>query len=114
MHVGLAIDGVATIGAVALPGLDGGVVLRSDAPVALPEPAAIPRLLVSRTRPAALCRMRIARQDTSGGPSSYPNRLIASMVRCIAHITIKYKAKSIIRIIGPVCIGRTDISMLLY
>ncbi len=53
VHVGLAIDGVATIGAVALPGLDGGVVLRSDAPVALPEPAAIPRLLVSRTRPAA-------------------------------------------------------------
>src|SRR5690606_33001276 len=35
------------------PGLDGGVVLRTDAPSPLPEPAAIPRLLVSRTRPAA-------------------------------------------------------------
>src|SRR3546814_5808843 len=53
VHVGLAIDGVATIGAVALPGLDGGLVLRSDAALALPASAAIPRLLVSRTRPAA-------------------------------------------------------------
>src|SRR3546814_875191 len=53
VHVGLAIDGVATIGAVALPGLDGGLVLRSDAPLALRASAAIPRLLVSRTRPAA-------------------------------------------------------------
>jgi 3'(2'), 5'-bisphosphate nucleotidase len=30
VHVALAIDGVASIGAVALPGLDGGVVLRTD------------------------------------------------------------------------------------
>ncbi|MGC1269524.1 MAG: 3'(2'),5'-bisphosphate nucleotidase CysQ [Croceibacterium sp.] len=53
VHVGLAIDGVATVGAVALPGLDGGVVLRSDQPHTLPTPASTPRLLVSRTRPAA-------------------------------------------------------------
>jgi 3'(2'), 5'-bisphosphate nucleotidase len=52
VHVALAIDGVATVGAVALPGLDGGVVLRSDAPQPLPAPAARPRFLVSRTRPA--------------------------------------------------------------
>ncbi len=52
VHVGLAIDGVATLGAVALPGLDGGTVLRSDQPRDLPEAAATPRLLVSRTRPA--------------------------------------------------------------
>ncbi|RIV90348.1 3'(2'),5'-bisphosphate nucleotidase CysQ, partial [Aurantiacibacter xanthus] len=32
VHVALAIDGVPAIGAVALPGLDGGLVLRSDAP----------------------------------------------------------------------------------
>ena len=50
VHVALAIDGVATIGAVALPGL--GVVLRTDRPQSLPSPAAIPRLVVSRTRPA--------------------------------------------------------------
>ena len=52
VHVGLAIDGVAQIGAVALPGLEGGTVLRSDQPAPLPKPAPRPRFLVSRTRPA--------------------------------------------------------------
>lgn len=52
VHVGLAIDGEAKVGAVALPGLNGGAVLRSDRIAALPEPAATPRLVVSRTRPA--------------------------------------------------------------
>lgn len=53
VHVALAVDGVATIGAVALPGLDGGVVLRSDHPLPLAPMAERPRFLVSRTRPAA-------------------------------------------------------------
>ncbi len=53
VHVGLAIDGVATVGAVALPGMDGGLVLRTDQPRVLPAPAERPRLVVSRTRPAA-------------------------------------------------------------
>jgi 3'(2'), 5'-bisphosphate nucleotidase len=53
VHVGLAINGVAELGAVALPGLDGGVVLRSDQPGPLPEHRGAPRLVVSRTRPAA-------------------------------------------------------------
>ncbi|MDP5103155.1 MAG: 3'(2'),5'-bisphosphate nucleotidase CysQ [Erythrobacter sp.] len=52
VHVALAVDGVASIGAVALPGLDGGVVLRSDQPQALLPMASRPRFLVSRTRPA--------------------------------------------------------------
>ena len=54
VHVGLAIDGVARIGAVALPGVDGGIVLRSDIKPdqALPSRNGPPRLLVSRTRPA--------------------------------------------------------------
>ncbi|MCT2558982.1 3'(2'),5'-bisphosphate nucleotidase CysQ [Tsuneonella sp. YG55] len=51
VHVGLAIDGAARVGAVALPGLD--LVLRSDAPAALPRPHERPRMVVSRTRPAA-------------------------------------------------------------
>ncbi len=50
VHVALAVDGVATIGAVALPGL--GVVLRSDRPQPLPAAPATPRMVVSRTRPA--------------------------------------------------------------
>ena len=51
VHVGLAVDGVATIGAVALPGL--GEVLRSDAPSPVPPPPERLRMVVSRTRPAA-------------------------------------------------------------
>ncbi|WDA41838.1 3'(2'),5'-bisphosphate nucleotidase CysQ [Erythrobacter sp. BLCC-B19] len=52
VHIALAVDGVASVGAVALPGLDGGIVLRSDQPQPLPAMAARPRFLVSRTRPA--------------------------------------------------------------
>ncbi len=58
VHVGLSIGGVAEVGAVALPGLaneDGtsGVVFRTDQPAAIPVHDGPPRLLVSRTRPAA-------------------------------------------------------------
>jgi 3'(2'), 5'-bisphosphate nucleotidase len=51
VHVALAIDGVAEIGAVALPGLD--LVLRSDTPSVLAPANDPPRMVVSRTRPAA-------------------------------------------------------------
>ena len=50
VHVGLAVDGVASVGAVALPGL--GVVLRTDAPGAVPPAPGKLRMVVSRTRPA--------------------------------------------------------------
>lgn len=51
VHVGLAIDGVATIGAVALPGLALTLTTAGSRPLA---PANTPpRMLVSRTRPAA-------------------------------------------------------------
>ena len=50
VHVGLAIDGVASIGAVGLPGM--GKVLRTDAPVAVPPAPEQLRMVVSRTRPA--------------------------------------------------------------
>lgn len=53
VHVGLAIDGKPEIGAVALPGLDGGTVLRTDQPGIVPTHAGAPRMVVSRTRPAA-------------------------------------------------------------
>ncbi len=51
VHVGLAVDGVATVGAVALPGMD--IVLRSDCPPELKSLNNPPKMLVSRTRPAA-------------------------------------------------------------
>ncbi len=50
VHVALAVDGRASIGAVALPGL--GVTLRSDKPQAFPERADKLRMVVSRSRPA--------------------------------------------------------------
>ena len=50
VHVALAVGGVPAIGAVALPDLD--LVLRSDRPRPLPAAAAVPRMVVSRTRPA--------------------------------------------------------------
>ncbi|WP_321323060.1 3'(2'),5'-bisphosphate nucleotidase CysQ [uncultured Parasphingorhabdus sp.] len=53
VHVALAVDGIASTGAVALPGQDGGVVLRSDKVVGLSSHEGPPRLVVSRTRPAA-------------------------------------------------------------
>ncbi|MBX7495179.1 3'(2'),5'-bisphosphate nucleotidase CysQ [Qipengyuania sp. 6B39] len=51
VHVALCINGKPEIGAVALPGLD--CVLRTDAPIAVPGAAETPRMVVSRTRPAA-------------------------------------------------------------
>lgn len=50
VHVGLAIDGVASVGAVALPGL--GITLVSSNPPPLQPPSKPLRMLVSRTRPA--------------------------------------------------------------
>lgn len=51
VHVALAVDGVPTVGAVALPALN--VVLRSDQPHPIhPSPEKL-RMVVSRTRPAA-------------------------------------------------------------
>jgi 3'(2'), 5'-bisphosphate nucleotidase len=51
VHVALAIDGVAVVGAVALPGLD--LTLTSGTTTALPLANAPLKMLVSRTRPAA-------------------------------------------------------------
>ncbi|MXO74869.1 3'(2'),5'-bisphosphate nucleotidase CysQ [Altererythrobacter aerius] len=50
VHVALAVDGVPSVGAVALPGLD--LVLRSDSPAPVPPPPERLRMVVSRTRPA--------------------------------------------------------------
>ncbi|MFB9051150.1 3'(2'),5'-bisphosphate nucleotidase CysQ [Sphingobium indicum] len=52
VHVGLAIDGLPAAGAVALPGLNGGTLLRSDQPVPIPPAPEKLRMVISRTRPA--------------------------------------------------------------
>ena len=53
VHVGYTEGGRAVAGAVALPGLDGGVTLSSGDPPPLPAMPDTPRLVVSRSRPAA-------------------------------------------------------------
>ena len=53
VHVALAVNGKPVVGAVALPKFDGSPVLRSDQTAALPHAQDKPRLVVSRTRPAA-------------------------------------------------------------
>ncbi len=53
VHVALAIDGIASVGAVALPGVGDGLILQSDGSGLPPEHDGPPRLVVSRTRPAA-------------------------------------------------------------
>jgi 3'(2'), 5'-bisphosphate nucleotidase len=62
VHIGLAVGGKAALGAVALPAL--GLVLDSGAPLPLPPMAAVPRLMVSRTRPA---REAVAVAEMIGG-----------------------------------------------
>ena len=49
VHVALAIDGEARVGGVALPAM--GVTLGTEEPPELAAPAAVPRLVVSRSRP---------------------------------------------------------------
>ncbi len=61
VHVALCVNGRPETGAVALPGL--GIVLRSDAPIALPALPQRPRMVVSRTRPATEA---VAVSDTIG------------------------------------------------
>ena len=68
VHVGLAIDGVASVGAVALPGVGGGIVLRSDVIAERPKDQRArqksPRVVVSRTRPP---REAVTIADRIGG-----------------------------------------------
>ena len=53
VHVALAIDGAPAIGAVALPGLGEGVVLRSDRPRTVPPAPDRLRMVVSRSEMSA-------------------------------------------------------------
>ena len=79
VHVGLAVNGEASVGAVALPGLD--LVLRSDAPIAAPTRAAQLRMLVSRTRPAkeAVAVAKRLVLHHSGKARSRPGRSVLKM-----------------------------------
>lgn len=64
VHIGYCEGGKPVAGAVALPGLDGGIVLDSDTVTPLPELPSTPRLVVSRSRPA---REAVAVAEAIGG-----------------------------------------------
>jgi len=88
VHVGLAVDGAATLGAVALPGVDGGagVVLRSDAPVPVPPAPQRLRMVVSRTRPAPEATSLAARIDADLVPMGSAGAKAMAIIRGEADI----------------------------
>ncbi len=84
VHVALAVDGVPTVGAVALPGL--GEVLRSDAPQAVPPAPERLRMVVSRTRPAAEAMKVAAALDAEVIPMGSAGAKAMAVVRGEADI----------------------------
>ncbi|MEQ1496381.1 MAG: 3'(2'),5'-bisphosphate nucleotidase CysQ [Novosphingobium sp.] len=84
VHVALAIDGAASIGAVALP--EFGLVLRSDQPAAILPPPARLRMVVSRTRPAAEAMIVAAALDAEVIPMGSAGAKAMAVVRGEADI----------------------------
>ena len=80
VHVALAIDGVAAIGAVALPGLD--TVLSTDPPPVLAAPSGgAPRMVVSRTRPPEITETLRAAIDAELVPMGSAGAKAMAVVR---------------------------------
>lgn len=84
VHVALALDGVAETGAVALPSL--GLVLRSDRASTRPAPPERPRMVVSRTRPAAEALAVAAALDADLVPMGSAGAKAMAVVRGEAEI----------------------------
>ena len=86
VHVGLAIDGEPRLGAVALPGMAGQRVLRSDQPV-FPDPATCrPRMVVSRSRPPVEADKAAAAIDAEIVPMGSAGAKAMAVVRGAAEI----------------------------
>ena len=86
VHVALAINGVATLGAVALPGLP--LTLTSDDTLARPTHSGRLRLVVSRTRPAAEATAVAAALDAELVPMGSAGAKIMAVVRGEADIYV--------------------------
>jgi len=84
VHVALAVDGVPTVGAVALPSM--GVVLGTLEPPPLPTPAAPPRLVVSRSRPPAFIPVVAERLGAVTVPMGSAGAKIAAVIRGEAEV----------------------------
>ncbi len=104
VHVGLAIDGVAAIGAVALPGLD--LVLRTDQVNAVPAPPARRRMVVSRTRPAREAVDVAARLDAALVPMGSAGAKAMAVVRGEADIYLHTGGQHEWDSMAPVAVAR--------
>ncbi len=79
VHVGLAIDGEPRVGAVALPAME--VVLGTEDPPAIAEPAEVPRLVVSRSRPPEFIPALAERLGATTVAMGSAGAKIASVIR---------------------------------
>ena len=86
VHVALAIDGLPAVGAVALPGLD--LVLGTGAPPPLPDLPAVPRLVVSRTRPPEFVPFVADRLGADTVPMGSAGAKISAVVRGEAEVYV--------------------------
>jgi 3'(2'), 5'-bisphosphate nucleotidase len=86
VHVALAIGGDPAVGAVALPALH--VVLGTSAPPALSEPAPVPRLVMSRSRPPAVAERVAQRLGATTIAMGSAGAKIAAVIRGQADIYV--------------------------
>ncbi len=86
VHVGLAVDGAATLGAVALPGMAGQRVLRSDEPILGDATTGRPRMVVSRSRPPVEAEKAAAAVDAEIVPMGSAGAKAMAVVRGAAEI----------------------------
>lgn len=86
VHVALAVDGEPEVGGVALPAM--GVVLGSGSPPPLPEPAAVPRLVVSRTRPPDFVPVVAERLGATTIPMGSAGAKISAVIRGEADVYV--------------------------
>jgi 3'(2'), 5'-bisphosphate nucleotidase len=86
VHVALAIDGEPRVGAVALPAL--GLVLTTGAPPPLATPDAVPRMVVSRSRPPEFVPFVAERLGAVTVPMGSAGAKIAAVVRGEAEVYI--------------------------
>jgi 3'(2'), 5'-bisphosphate nucleotidase len=84
VHVALAVDGVPVVGAVALPAM--GLVLDTGSPPALAPPRAVPRMVVSRTRPPEFVPFVAERLGAEIVPMGSAGAKIAAVIRGEAEV----------------------------
>ena len=86
VHVALAVDGAAVVGAVALPAM--GLVLGTAHPPTLAPPSSVPRMVVSRTRPPAFVPALAERLAAETVPMGSAGAKIAAVIRGQAEIYV--------------------------